>query len=33
MKASIAKAVTPVMQYLDKRSLSDHMWDEIAAQP
>jgi purine nucleosidase len=30
MKASIAKAGTPVTQYLDKYSLPGYMWDEIA---
>jgi purine nucleosidase len=30
MKARIAKAGTPVAQYLDKYSLPGFMWDEIA---
>ena len=30
MKATIAKANTPVTQYLDKYSLPGYMWDEIA---
>jgi inosine-uridine nucleoside N-ribohydrolase len=30
MKAAIAKANTPVTQYLDKYSLPGYMWDEIA---
>jgi len=30
MKAAIAKAGTPVTQYLDKYSLPGYMWDEIA---
>jgi purine nucleosidase len=30
MKATIAKAGTPVTQYLDKYSLPGYMWDEIA---
>jgi len=30
MKAEIAKAGTPVTQYLDKYSLPGYMWDEIA---
>jgi purine nucleosidase len=31
MKAAIAKAGTPVTDYLDKYSLPGYMWDEIAA--
>jgi inosine-uridine nucleoside N-ribohydrolase len=31
MKATIAKANTPVTQYVDKYSLPGYMWDEIAA--
>ena len=30
MKATIAKANTPITQYLDKYSLPGYMWDEIA---
>jgi inosine-uridine nucleoside N-ribohydrolase len=30
MKATIAKAHTPVTEYLDKYSLPGYMWDEIA---
>jgi inosine-uridine nucleoside N-ribohydrolase len=30
MKAAIAKAGTPVTDYLDKYSLPGYMWDEIA---
>ena len=30
MKAAIAKAATPVTDYLDKYSLPGYMWDEIA---
>jgi purine nucleosidase len=30
MKATIAKANTPVTQYLEKYSLAGYMWDEIA---
>ena len=30
MKATIARAGTPVTQYLDKYSLPGYMWDEIA---
>ena len=30
MKAPIAKANTPITQYLDKYSLPGYMWDEIA---
>jgi len=33
MKAAIAKAGTPVTQYLDKYSLPGYMWDEIAGPP
>jgi purine nucleosidase len=32
MKAAIAKAGTPVAQYLDKYSLPGYMWDEIAGE-
>ena len=31
MKATIAKADTPVTRYLEKYSLPNYMWDEIAA--
>jgi purine nucleosidase len=31
MKATIAKAGTPVAEYLEKYSLTGYMWDEIAA--
>ena len=30
MKAEIAKAKTPITEYLDKYSLPGYMWDEIA---